>query len=90
MKRIKTIALILVLILSISIVLMACDKDNDEVIVNNEDMTYTIQYMDDSGLHKIEVKSGDLYSIEVLPQKTGYKFMGLYDSEVGGTQYVNS
>ena len=90
MKRIKTIALILVLILSISIVLMACDKDNDEVIVNNEDMTYTIQYMDDSGLHKIEVKSGDLYSIEVLPQKTGYKFIGLYDAEVGGTQYVNS
>lgn len=90
MKRIKIIALILVLILSISIVLMACDKDNDEVIVNNEDTTYTIQYMDDSGLHKIEVKSGDLYSIEVLPQKTGYKFIGLYDAEVGGTQYVNS
>ena len=86
MKRIKIIAIILLLTLSISLVFMACDKKN-EIDPNT---VYTIQYTDESGLHTIEVKNGDLYSIEVLPSKTGYKFIGLYDAEVGGTQYVNS
>lgn len=90
MKRIKTVAIIVLLVLSISIVFMACDKDKDEGTGNNTDKTYTIQYADESGLHTIEVKNGDLYSIEELPSKTGYKFIGLYDAEVGGTQYVNA
>lgn len=51
---------------------------------------YTIQYTDDSGIHSIEVQSGKLYSISAIPEKNGYEFMGLYDAEVGGTQYVNA
>ncbi len=52
--------------------------------------TYTIQYTDNTGIHSIEVQSGKLYSISTIPEKSGYEFMGLYDAEVGGTQYVNS
>lgn len=52
--------------------------------------TYTIQYTDNTGIHSIEVQSGKLYSISSIPEKSGYEFMGLYDAETGGTQYVNS
>lgn len=50
---------------------------------------YTLQYTDESGTYQITVEAGMPYSIESIPQKTGYEFMGLYDSEEGGTQYVN-
>lgn len=52
--------------------------------------TYTIQYTDDTGLHQITVASGELYGLDVLPQREGYNFAGLYDAEVGGAQYVSA
>lgn len=51
---------------------------------------YTIQYTDDSGTHQITVKKGMLYKIDVVPEKDGYIFMGLYDAETGGTQYISA
>lgn len=51
---------------------------------------YTIQYTDDIGTHTITVIDGATYSLEVLPERTGYNFLGLFDAEVGGTQYVNA
>jgi len=51
---------------------------------------YTIQYTDESGAHTITVTNGMPYSLDVVPTKTGYDFLGLFDSEVGGTQYVSS
>lgn len=57
---------------------------------SSDDTIYTIQYTDDSGTHQIEVQNGDLYTLESIPERTGYTFLGLYDAETGGTQYVNS
>lgn len=51
---------------------------------------YTIQYTDDRGTHQITVTAGMPYSLDVVPTKNGYTFMGLYDAEVGGTQYVSA
>lgn len=51
---------------------------------------YTIQYTDDIGTHTLTVIDGTTYSLEVLPERTGYNFLGLFDAEVGGTQYVNA
>ncbi|MDE6001188.1 MAG: InlB B-repeat-containing protein [Clostridia bacterium] len=51
---------------------------------------YTIQYTDDAGTHQITVTEGMPYSLDVVPEKAGYVFTGLYDAESGGTQYVSS
>ena len=50
--------------------------------------TYTIQYTDDAGTHTLEVEDGSPYSLESIPRREGYDFIGLFDAEVGGTQYV--
>ena len=51
---------------------------------------HTIQYSDSNGNYTIEVKTGDMFTIESIPEKYGYEFLGLYDEESGGTQYINS
>ena len=40
-------------------------------------------------IHTITVKKGKHYSI-AIPEREGYIFNGLFDEEVGGTQYVGS
>ena len=52
--------------------------------------TYVIQYSDGSSMQRIQVKYGEVYSIDVIPQKEGYIFTGLYDVEEGGIQYVTA
>jgi len=66
--------------------LCACNLFDDEPPTP----TYTIQYTDDFGIHTIEGSDGMTYSLDKLPSRVGYDFMGLYDSETGGTQYVLS
>lgn len=94
MKRYRIIALIMLATLLLGIVLTACNNnqtnDNTQTGVNNQDTVYTLQYTDDAGTHTLSVKHGDLYSLESLPVRNGYEFVGLYDSETGGTQYVNA
>lgn len=51
---------------------------------------YTVQYTDNAGTHRITVTDGMPYSIEAVPEKTGYEFTGLFDAETGGTQYVSA
>lgn len=51
---------------------------------------YTVQYTDDDGTHQILVADGEPYRMENVPQKTGYDFLGLFDSEQGGKQYVSA
>lgn len=51
---------------------------------------YTIQYTDDSGTHKIEVEMDMPYSLDSIPTRYGYEFLGLFDAEEGGTQYVTA
>ena len=62
---------------------VACD------LKSGQPKEYVIQYTDDAGLHEITVKHDQLFSIEDIPQKEGYTFDGLFDAEVGGTQYVS-
>ncbi len=51
---------------------------------------YTLQYTDDSGTHQITVTGGEPYSIESVPQRDGYEFLGLFNAETGGKQYVSA
>ncbi len=55
-----------------------------------DDGVFTIQYFDGTETRIIEVQSGQHYSIDILPEKEGYDFMGLYDAETGGTQYISA
>ncbi len=56
---------------------------------SSEPKKYTIQYTDDIGVHTLSVEHGELYSIESIPERFGYEFLGLYDAKNGGTQYVD-
>ncbi len=55
-----------------------------------EPETHTIQYTTDQGVQQLEVTKGKTYSLTAIPEKTGYTFMGLFDAEVGGTQFVTA
>ena len=89
MKKGGVVTLLLVVIMSFSFVLTACDNNSDDndVVIQTD---YIIQYTDDTGTYTIDVKSGEPYSMSAIPSREGYVFMGLYDAESGGTQYVNS
>lgn len=88
-KKIVTVALFLVIIALFSFVFAACDKFGGEAVAP-VDATYVIQYTDDTGTYSIDVKQGEPYSISAIPTREGYDFLGLFDAEVGGTQYVNA
>jgi len=88
MKKLRFILAILLVFLSATCILVACNKDNEGD--NMPPATYTIQYVDDSGTHNISVSTGELYSLDSIPSKKGYEFIGLFDAEQGGTQYVHS
>ena len=89
-KVFLTLAVICCLILTLG-VLAAC---NDEKGEGGQSATtgesYVIQYTDDTGTYSIDVKQGEPYSMSALPAREGYDFIGLFDAEVGGTQYVNA
>ena len=57
---------------------------------NDTPKEYTIQYSDDAGAHTFTVTEGMPYSLESVPYKYGYEFLGLYDAQTGGTQYVGA
>lgn len=83
MKKTKFFAVMLACVLAFS--LAACGEKEPSA-----PQTYTIQYTDSAGVHSLEVTAGSLYSISPIPAKHGYEFLGLFDAETGGTQYVNS
>ena len=89
-KVFLTLAAICCLILTLG-VLAAC---NDEKGEGGQSATmgesYVIQYTDDTGTYSIDVKQGEPYSMSAIPTREGYDFIGLFDAEVGGTQYVNA
>ena len=95
-KRITIlVALLLVVVSAMSVVLAGCGMFGDKGGGDNnnqqtEPVTYTIQYADDAGTHTITVQSGQLYSVDVIPQRIGYEFMGLFDAQTGGAQYVSA
>ena len=82
------IGLSIMLIIVLGAILVACGSFGN----NKEDTTtssYTIQYTNEGGTHTLTVRDGAPYSIETIPEKDGYTFLGLYDAKVGGTQYVD-
>lgn len=91
MKKNKAI-LVLLLLFTLTISLVACVKDgNDGDKTTGETQTsFVIQYTDDTGTFNISVEDGQPYAMSAVPYREGYDFVGLFDSEVGGTQYVNS
>lgn len=91
MKKNKAI-LVLLLLFTLTISLVACVKDgNDGDKTAGETQTsFVIQYTDDTGTFNISVEDGQPYAMSAVPYREGYDFVGLFDSEVGGTQYVNS
>ena len=84
-KFFKMLILLTTLALA-TLVLFACSGTDDS---DQTPQTYTIQYTDDNGNHSITVESGGIYALTELPIKEGHIFKGLFDSEIGGTQYVN-
>ena len=91
-KRSKIqIAAFAVMIVVMAAALTACDIFGDDRSEDEEvPSEFIIQYSDDTGVHQITVGAGEPYSISRIPLKTGYDFLGLYDREQGGTQYINS
>lgn len=90
-KSMLQMAMLVVMVVVIAAVLSACGLfDDDGGGTPMDSAQYVIQYTDDTGVRQITVKAGEPYSISPIPSKTGYDFMGLYDAEHGGTQYVNA
>lgn len=81
MKRFGKLLLSVFLALALLGCMCACDGG---------DKTYRVIYADNSGSHTITVKNGEIYQLESTPQQTGYDFLGLFDSEEGGKQYVHA
>ncbi len=90
-EKMKKISLVLAMLFALlgAFMLTACGGDG-ETSSQSPDTTYTIQYTDSTGNHSITVKNGDVYSLESIPEKFGYEFLGLFDLESGGTQYVSA
>lgn len=80
-KRLAVLVAAIVAIVMSATVFFGCDGAAKE---------YTVQYIDDNGAHTITVTDGMPYSLDEVPTRTGYDFMGLYDREVGGTQYISA
>lgn len=80
-NRLKAGLLILTIVCLLSVVfflITGCD-DNKK---------FKIQYVY-NGIQTLEVQDGELYQLESIPSKTGYEFIGLFNSEDGGTKYVD-
>lgn len=89
-KGVMFIVAVLLLVFCTSFFVGCKDKAPEE----NPDATtqegYTIQYTDDAGTHQITVYKDMPYSLESIPAKVGYNFIGLYDAKTGGTLYVDA
>lgn len=83
-KKFFFICLSIIAVIASVIGLTACDNEVEE------ETYYTIMYTDGEEVHTLQVKYGELYSIsKPLPSKEGYDFIGMFDAESGGTQYIS-
>lgn len=88
-KRLSVIALLATLF-ALACALVGCGDSGTKNPPASE-TEYTIMYTDGEETHTITVKHGALYSIpKPLPSKEGYEFLGMFDAEEGGTQYVTA
>lgn len=96
-KNILKVVFVFILVALCTIMLFGCEllgsnkNENKNNGSTNSGKEYTIMYSDGKTVHRLNVKTDENYSIDFpLPQKEGYTFMGLFDAEFGGTQYVSS
>ena len=83
-KRFLTLfSVLLAIILSFAVMATGCFGDSSP-------KSYVLQYTDDAGTHTIEVTQGMPYSLKSIPAKYGYDFVGLFDAQEGGTQYISA
>lgn len=92
LKRLLSVICVVAMLIASIVLLMGCNTtpENEVPTDGGTPQTFTIQYTDNTGIHSIEVQSGKLYSISSIPEQQGYEFLGLYDAQIGGTQYVNA
>ena len=89
-KGLNLLVVILILTFCMSCFVGCKDKIPEENPDETTQEGYTIQYTDDAGVHQITVYKDMPYSLESIPTRIGYNFMGLYDAKVGGTLYVDA
>lgn len=87
MKKRRFLSVLLAALTALSVGLFSACDDKKKVETGKE---YTIRYAYDGKTYDLQVWSGELYSLETLPEKSGYEFMGLYDAADGGKIYVDS
>ena len=86
MKKIKfLLALLFVFVLTFSAA--GCDWSQDSP---DSEKQYTLAYVDNSKIHTVTVRYGEIYSIDDIPKRDGYDFLGLFDAEEGGAQYIDA
>ncbi len=98
MKKNKRLLVLICALLSMTVIagsLAGCnlfEKDEQEDTTTTPEVptTYVLQYTDDNGTHTIDVTEGQPYSITSIPSKEGYNFLGLFDAQSGGTQFISS
>ena len=89
-SKFRNLFIVVLAIVAIATLLVACNDDQGQEGQGTPVETeYIIQYTDDSGTHILNVKSGEPYALDSVPTRVGHIFLGLYDAEQGGTQYVN-
>lgn len=89
-KFFSVICTVIAMLMTCTVFLAGCFGSGNNTPEDTTPKEYTIQYTDDSGTHQITVAAGMPYALDVVPEKTGYTFAGLFDAEVGGTQYISS
>ena len=80
MKR-KALGIMIIIAIIICVTVSSCTDDKDE--------RYSLIYTDEEGTHVIRVEHGEIYTMESIPSKAGFEFIGLFDAEVGGTMFVD-
>lgn len=86
-KFLSVICIVVAGLIMCAVIFAGCFGNSN---VDNSPKRYTIQYTDDVGTHHLTVTSGMPYSLDRIPMRNGYNFIGLFDAEVGGTQYVSA
>ncbi len=91
-KLLSFICAVMVVVMICCFVGCATNKPNEngEEKPSATPQEFIIQYSDGIGVKQIKVTQGQPYSLDFIPEKIGHVFTGLYDAEVGGTQFVNA
>lgn len=87
-RMLAKLSCLLTVVMLCSVLLTGCGLFGSNGDDNSK--TYLIQYSDDEGTHQIIVTKGMPYYLESIPSRYGYEFLGLFDAQTGGVQYVSA